>query len=1165
MSSARFIHLRVHSDYSLINGLVKPELLVQKAVNLKMPALALTDFSNFYGVIKFYKCAHEKGIKPIIGADFKIISEFLNGECAQITALAMNNIGYKNLILLISRGYQCGYNNSVGITIRPSWLLEYKKGLILLSGGCDGEVGKLILRDNVKLADQCLNFYKKNFLDFYYLEIMRTGRVNEEKYLDVAVTLAIENNLPLVATNEVYFINKEDYEAHKIRVAINNSYRLDDVKFIHNYSCQQFMRDEKTMCELFSDIPESLINSVEIAKRCNVILDLGKSFLPNFPTGNITAKRFLIIKAKQGMEERLNISYPEENVRNKIRKNYDIRLEAELSVINNMGFPSYFLIVMEFIQWSKDNNIPVGPGRGSGAGSLVAYALKITEIDPLFFDLLFERFLNPDRISLPDFDIDFCMQKRDQVIEHVVEKYGVASVSQIITFGTLTAKAVVRDVGRVLGYPYGFVNRISKLIPLNIGMTLNLALSSQIELLELYKSDTDVKKIIDISKKLEGVTRNVSKHAGGVVIASTKITDFSPLYCDEYGKNPVTQFDKNDVEYVGLVKFDFLGLRTLTVINLALKMINKNRVKKNKKKIDISLIALNDIKTFEMLRKAETTGVFQLESLGMKDLIKRLQPDSFEDMIALVALFRPGPLQSGMVDNFINRKHGKESIYYPDRRWEHISLKPVLESTYGIILYQEQVMEIARVLASYTLGGADILRRAMGKKDPVEMCKQRRIFQEGAKKNGIDEELSVKIFNLVEKFAGYGFNKSHSVAYALISYQTLWLKANYSAEFMAAIMSTDMDNIAKMVILIDECKRMRLTILPPSINYSKYYFYVNEKNEIVYGLGAIKGIGENSILDIIKNREKFGIFKDLLDFCVRTDSKKVTRRVIEKLILSGSCDCFKLNRGILMNILNDNIKAANQYLIARLTQQQDLFGFILSDLKELKHINDSKIKIWSKNVELNHEYETLGMYLTGHPINQYLDEIKYYMNGKMLKDICSTVSINKNIMVIGMITKFSIKYTKNKNRMAFFLLDDSSKKLEVVVFNDILEKYEDLLENNRIIMISGYIKIDTFSNNYKFIARIFLDLCHYRNRNVSKVFILLKKKQNNPVFLKLLKKVLELNNRGTIPIYFFYENYDIKFNFPYYFNKFFLLSNDFLDELRLLVGPNQVKLVFLRN
>ncbi|HXK00419.1 MAG TPA: DNA polymerase III subunit alpha, partial [Buchnera sp. (in: enterobacteria)] len=612
-------------------------------------------------------------------------------------------------------------------------------------------------------------------------------------------------------------------------------------------------------------------------------------------------------------------------------------------------------------------------------------------------------------------------------------------------------------------------------------------------------------------------------------------------------------------------KFDFLGLRTLTVINLALKMINKNRIKAQKKEIDINLISLNDKKTFKTLQKSETTGVFQLESLGMKDLIKRLKPDSFEDMVALVALFRPGPLQSGMVDNFINRKHRREPVYYPDRKWQHVLLKPVLESTYGIILYQEQVMEIARVLASYTLGSADILRRAMGKKDPIEMHKQRSIFQEGAKKNGIDAELSVKIFNLVEKFAGYGFNKSHSVAYALISYQTLWLKTHYDSEFMAATMSTDMDNTDKIVILVDECKRMKLTILPPSINYSKYYFYVNQENEIVYGLGAIKGIGESSIRDLLQARKKYGVFKRLFDLCVRTDSKKVTRRVIEKLILSGSCDCFKLNRGILMNILNDNIQASNQYLTAQLVQQKDLFGFASSDLKVFRNINNSKTKIWSKNVELNYEYETLGNYLTGHPVHQYLDEIKHYMKNKMLKDIHFPLVLKKNIVLSGMVTKFRIKYTKNKNRIAFFILDDSSGKLDVVVFNDILNQYESLLENNHIIIVYGYVNLDKFSNSYKLIARSFVTLSKYREKYISKVLILLKKKQNNLIFLKSLKKILESTDTGIVPIHFFYENYEIKFNLPYNINKYYVLSNNFLDELRLLVGSDQVILEFFKN
>ncbi|MFC2568579.1 MAG: DNA polymerase III subunit alpha, partial [Haemophilus parainfluenzae] len=564
------------------------------------------------------------------------------------------------------------------------------------------------------------------------------------------------------ATNDVVFLAPDDFEAHEIRVAIHDGYTLDDPKRPKRYTEQQYFRSEEEMCDLFADIPSALENTVLIAQRCNVTLRLGQYFLPQFPTGELSTEDYLVMKSKEGLEERLAFLFPDEKVRAERRPEYDERLQVELDVINQMGFPGYFLIVMEFIQWSKDNDIPVGPGRGSGAGSLVAYALKITDLDPLEFDLLFERFLNPERVSMPDFDVDFCMDGRDRVIDHVADTYGRGAVSQIITFGTMAAKAVIRDVGRVLGHPYGFVDRISKMIPPDPGMTLDKAFEAEPQLQVAYDSDEEVKALIDMARKLEGVTRNAGKHAGGVVISPSLITDFAPLYCDNEGLHPVTHFDKNDVEYAGLVKFDFLGLRTLTIIKWALDMINARLAREGKPPVDIAAIPLDDPESFELLKRSETTAVFQLESRGMKDLIKRLQPDCFEDIIALVALFRPGPLQSGMVDNFIDRKHGREEVSYPDANYQHESLKPILEPTYGIILYQEQVMQIAQVLAGYTLGGADLLRRAMGKKKPEEMAKQRSVFKEGAEKNGVDGELSMKIFDLVEKFAGYGFNKSHS-------------------------------------------------------------------------------------------------------------------------------------------------------------------------------------------------------------------------------------------------------------------------------------------------------------------------------------------------------------------------------------------------------------------
>ncbi len=932
MSDPKFIHLRIHSDFSMMDGLSKVPPLVKQVAAMGMPAMALTDFTNLCGLVKYYGTAHSCGVKPIVGADFTLRSEEFGEELTKLTILAKDNLGYKNLTLLISEAYLRGHIQHQPV-IDKAWLVKYGQGLIILSGGKNGEIGQALLKGNQALVEKCVEFYQTHFADNFYLELIRTGRSDEESYLHFALELAEQTQLPVVATNEVVFLKPEQFDAHEIRVAIHDGYTLEDPRRPKNYSPQQYLRTEQEMCELFSDIPEALENSVEIAKRCNVTVRLGEYFLPNFPTDGLPIEEFLVKKSKEGLEDRLEFLFPDPVVRAERRPEYDERLDIELQVINQMGFPGYFLIVMEFIQWSKDNDIPVGPGRGSGAGSLVAYALKITDLDPLEYDLLFERFLNPERVSMPDFDVDFCMDKRDRVIDHVADMYGRDAVSQIITFGTMAAKAVIRDVGRVLGHPFGFVDRISKLVPPDPGMTLEKAFKAEPALQELYDADEEVKELIDKCRILEGCTRNAGKHAGGVVISPTAITDFAPLYCDAEGQHPVTQFDKNDVEYAGLVKFDFLGLRTLTIIDWALGLINPRREKRGEPLVRIESIPLADPASFRLLQNSETTAVFQLESRGMKDLIKRLQPDCFEDIIALVALFRPGPLQSGMVDNFIDRKHGREAISYPDEKWQHESLKEILEPTYGIILYQEQVMQIAQVLAGYTLGGADMLRRAMGKKKPEEMAKQRAVFKEGAENNGVDGELAMKIFDLVEKFAGYGFNKSHSAAYALVSYQTLWLKTHYPAEFMAAVMTADMDNTEKVVGLVDECHRMGLKVLPPDINSGLYRFNVDDSGAIVYGIGAIKGVGEGPIEAILESRNQDGYFKDLFDFCARIDLKKVNKRVIEKLILAGALDHLGPHRAALMASVDDAVKAASQHHQAEAFGQADMFG-VLTDAPE---------------------------------------------------------------------------------------------------------------------------------------------------------------------------------------------------------------------------------------
>ncbi|CUX97257.1 DNA polymerase III subunit alpha [Candidatus Hoaglandella endobia] len=1073
MAEPRFIHLRVHSDYSMRDGLAKVWTLVKKATALNMPALAITDFTNLCGLVKFYSAAHSAGIKPIIGADFLVQSKMLGEELAELTILAANNVGYQNLTMLISQAYKRGYGD-VGPVIDRDWLISHREGLILLSGARKGDVGKYLMRGNMFQVEQCLEFYQSYFSDCYYLELIRTGRTDEESYLHAAVELAARHNLPLVATNDVRFMIPDDFDAHEIRVAIHNGFTLYDDKRPRHYSAQQYMRSETEMVELFTGLPEALANSVEIARRCNVSIRLGEYFLPKFPTGKMSTADYLIKCARDGLEERLTFLFSDADERREKRLPYYERLENELQVINQIGFPSYFLIVMEFIQWSKDNGVPVGPGRGSGAGSLVAYALKITDLDPLAFDLLFERFLNPERLSMPDFDVDFCMEKRDLVIDHVAETYGRDAVSQIITFGTMAAKAVIRDVGRVLGHPYSFIDRISKLVPPDPGMTLEKAFAAEPQLQALYSSDEEIKALIDMARKLEGVTRNVGKHAGGVVIAPTKITDFSPIYCDSEGNHPVTQFDKNDVEYAGLVKFDFLGLRTLTIINWALEMINLRRERYRLAPIDIAAIPLNDQKSFDMLQRSETTAVFQLESRGMKDLIKRLQPDCFEDMIALVALFRPGPLQSSMVNNFIDRKHGREAISYPDIEWQHESLQPVLESTYGIILYQEQVMQIAQVLAGYTLGGADILRRAMGKKKPEEMAKQRSVFKAGAQRIGIDGKLAIKIFDLLEKFAGYGFNKSHSAAYALVSYQTLWLKAHYPAEFMAAVMTADMDNTDKMVGLVDECLRMGIKVLPPDINIGQYHFHVNDEGEIVYGIGAIKGVGKGPIEAMIEARNNDGPFLELFNLCARTNIKKLNRRVLEKLIMSGAFDRLGPHRAAMMNSLSKALKAAEQHTKAKAIGQGDMFG-VLADKPEAVEASYSTVSPWPEQVLLDGECETLGQYLTGHPITQYLHEIERYTDGVRLKDMQPTER-GKMATAGGLVLSARVTVTKHGNRIGVCTLDDQSGRLDVMLFKNALKKYQHLLKKYRILIAQGQISFDDFNGGLKMTACKLIDI-----------------------------------------------------------------------------------------
>lgn len=1072
----KFVHLRLHTEFSLSDGLLTIPALIEKAAASAMPAIAITDLGNLYATVKFYQEALNAGIKPIIGADLRLFNE-KEKKIQRITLLCQNNEGYKNLVKLISRSFLEGQADGTP-TIQKDWLTNLNTGLIALSGAMEGDIGQALLNHDVNAATESLQFWQALFPNRFYLEITRVGKPNEHLYISQVLKLAEKYTLPVVATNDIRFLSTDDFEAHEARVCIQEGVVLDDPNRSKNYTDQQYFRNQEEMAALFADLPEALTNTVEIAKRCNVTFVLGKSSLPHFPVPDeYTTESFLCHVAKTGLDERLR-TFMDFNADNfaELRRPYDERLQRELDVINKMGFAGYFLIVADFTKWSKDNGIPVGPGRGSGPGSLVAYVLKITDLDPLALELLFERFLNPERVSMPDFDIDFCMDGRDRVIEYVMEKHGHDSVSQIITYGTMAAKAVVRDVGRVLALGYGFVDKIAKLIPFELGITLEKAMEQEPLLRERYNQEEDVKTLIDLALKLEGLTRNVGKHAGGIVIAPGKLTDFVPVYCEPgEAAHPVTQFDKDDVELVGLVKFDFLGLKTLTIIDRALRVINQTRAAKNEAAIDISLIPLDDIETFKLLKAYKSTAVFQLESHGMRDLIKRLQPDCFEDLIALVALFRPGPLQSGMVDDFINRKHGRAKVIYP-----HPDLEPILRPTYGTIVYQEQVMQIAQVLASYTLGAADILRRAMGKKKPEEMAKQRQIFCDGAVARGVNADTATSIFDLMEKFAGYGFNKSHSAAYALVAYQTAWLKTHYPAAFMSAVLSSDMDRTEKIIVLLDECSSMRLDVAPPHINTSDYFFKVIDDANLMYGLGAIKGVGEAAIENIVLARKEGGDFKDLFDFCERVDLRKVNKRVLEALIKAGCFDFTNQHRASLIASLGKALQQAEQSLHNQTYGQHDLLSMMDTNVVKIpEYVN---VDPWTDAILLQGEKETLGFYLTGHPLNQYAKELKNFTTCRIAE---LHPSEHSNARMAGIIANLRTRQTKRGDRIAIFSLDDGTGQIEVVCFSEPYQTFRPLLVEDQLIIVEGEVGIDDFSNSARILAREISTLEQNRTRLVK--------------------------------------------------------------------------------
>ena len=1153
-----FVHLRLHTEYSLIDSVVRVPELVEAVATAGMPSIAVTDQSNLFAMVKFYRAALERGVKPIVGVDLLVHESGERQQPSRITLLCQSPTGYRNVTRLVSRAYQEGQKRGVA-TIDRSWLsAENLAGLIALSCAAEGDLGRALVNAREREAERALDFWLSLFPERFYIELQRIGRGEDESYIASAVAIAGRRGVPVVATNDVRFLKQDDFESHEARVCIHDGAFLADPGRVRRYTREQYLRTPEEMEELFADVPEALANSVEIARRCTLPLKLGEARLPKYPVpGETTTEDFMRAQAARGLEERRTAG----GVDASRWAEYPERLRTELDVICQMGFAGYFLIVADFIRWARENGVPVGPGRGSGAGSLVAYSLRITDLDPLQHELLFERFLNPERVSMPDFDVDFCMDGRDRVIDYVAEKYGRERVSQIITYGTMAAKAVVRDVGRVLGMTYGYVDRIAKLVPFELGITLDEALTKEPELKKLYDTEEEVKNLIDLARSLEGLTRNAGMHAGGVVIAPSVLTDFAPLFCDESGGNLVTQFDKDDVEAAGLVKFDFLGLRTLTIIDRAVALINRVNAEQGRSPLRIETLPMGDAQTFALLRSGRTTAVFQLESRGMKDLLRRLQPDCFEDIVAVNALFRPGPLQSGMVDDFIERKHGRIDAPID---YLHPRLQPVLKATYGVILYQEQVMQIAQVLAGYTLGGADLLRRAMGKKKPEEMAKQRSVFVNGSVERGIRTDVAAHIFDLMEKFAGYGFNKSHSAAYALLSYQTAYLKTYHAAAFMAAVLSADMDHTDKVVTLIKECADMGLLVKPPDVNHSRYEFAVGDDRTIRYGLGAVRGVGQGAVEAIIGEREADGPFTSLEDLCRRLDLQKVNRRVLEALLRSGSLDALGPNRATLMQRLPAAMQLGDQNTKAHQAGQDDLFGLVAVQRSEPQGLQRrDEQQEWSEAVRLAGERETLGLYLTGHPIDRFeagLANMVTHRIGPLVSDRpMEPVRFGggRTVTVAGLIDE-----VRKRGPRVILILDDSTGRMEVTLFEDVFQKYRDVVAKDALVAIEGQLRFDEFSDAWRLAARRITELDRIREQQARRLVLKWPSRADSPALLGRLAETLTPWRPGPCPITVEYSGSGAAGALNLGAEWQVRASRELLENLESLVGRGAVQIVY---
>ena len=1111
----RFVHLNLHSEFSLIDSLIRIPRLLEKCKKSSTGALGLTDSNNLFAAAKFVRSAETAGVKPILGSEIDLVSKDKNIGRYKAVLLCQNRIGFENLCGLLSDFHQVDQNSKIEGYQEEQLFSRPLDGLIALSGDLGGDIGRLIVLENYKEAKVRLNNWSDLFNSNYFCQVSRLGAPFEENYIR-AVSDLVGFKIGLVATNHVRFLEEHEFDAHDARVCIQESRLLSDPVRNNQYYDSQYLKTEDQMLELFSDVPSALENTVKIAVKCNIAFDQESYLMPKFPVQKsshgedlVSEETYVSEEAKTGLRERLNsmggtVLGCDEEI-------YAKRLKDELSVITEMGFSGYFLIVADFIKWAKDKGIPVGPGRGSGAGSLVAYCLGITELDPIKYDLLFERFLNPERVSMPDFDVDFCMDRRDEVIDYVAQRYGKEKVAQIITFGKMAAKAVIRDVGRILGYPYPQVDELAKLIPAEVGITLPKIMDDpKSDLSKRYGVDEDARTIVDLALKLEGLSRNAGTHAGGLVIAPSRLTKYTPLYGDKDGEGMVTQFDMGDVESIGLVKFDLLGLKTLTIIEWALKSLNSLRLNKSLSKVEIGSIPLDDSETFQAIQKGKTKAIFQLESRGMRELILRLKPDKFDDLIALVALFRPGPLESGMVDDFISVKHGSTAKY------PHPLLEETLRPTYGVILYQEQVMEIARSMAGFTLGSADILRRAMGKKKPEEMAKQREAFLMGAEKRGVENSKADLIFNLIEKFAGYGFNKSHSAAYALVAYQTAWLKTKYPGPFMAAVLSADMDNTDKIVNMIQECRALAIEILKPDVNKSEYRFLAFEEKKIRYGLGAIKGLGSNIVDGILRERSSGGGYSSMIDLCKRVQEPRLNKKSLELLIKAGSFDSLEENRKACFRKIELALQLAEQDRLAKEVGQTDLFGLESADNldstshEEMKNLSNLENDFSSEEL-LGWEKESLGLYLTGHPVDAYSQDIKVLATGSIAGMRVGKTKIAG--LIVGLRT-----VTTRRGEIAIVTVDDKTGFADFVLDSKVFQTYVDLLIPEKIAVFSGRCSADRYTGRLSMQVDSVDSLDALRERYARQIILEIEEEKITEDLVRYLEQTLKSTDRGDTEI-----------------------------------------------